>query len=44
MRAAEVTAIERLTWVGHEFPITVRLYASDGTLLREETLTYSFPQ
>lgn len=44
LRAAEVGAIERLTWGGHVFPITVRLYASDGTLLREETLEYSFPQ
>ena len=44
MRAAEVAAIERLTWGGHDFSIVVRLYASDGTLLREETLEYSFPQ
>lgn len=44
MRAAEVAAIERLTWGGHEFPITIRLYATDGTLLREESLIYSFPQ
>lgn len=44
MRAAEVGAIERLTWGGHEFPITIRLYATDGTLLREESMIYSFPQ
>lgn len=43
-RAAEVAAIERLTWGGNEFPITIRLYASDGTLLKEESLIYSFPQ
>ena len=44
LRAAEVHAIERLTWGGHEFPITIRLYGSSGTLLREESLIYSFPQ
>ena len=44
MRAAEVAAIERLTWGGNEFPITVRLYASNGTLLKEESMIYSFPQ
>ena len=43
-RHAEITAIERLTWGGNEFPITIRLYASDGTLLKEESLIYSFPQ
>lgn len=43
-RAAEVGAMERLTWGGNEFLITVRIYGSNGTLLREETLNYSFPQ
>lgn len=44
LRAAEVGATERLTWGGHKFPITIRLYSSNGTLLREESLIYSFPQ
>lgn len=43
-RHAEIVAIERLTWGGNEFPITIRLYASNGTLLREESMIYSFPQ
>ena len=43
-RYAEVSAIERLTWGGHKFPITVRLYDNSGNVLREEKLEYSFPQ
>lgn len=42
LRAAEVAAIERLTWGGNEFPITIRLYGEDGTLLLEEDMIYSF--